>query len=376
MKLGHTLSLCMIIRDEERFLPDFLENHQNFFDEWIIVDTGSTDASLDILKESGLSPLPYVWENDFSKARNYALRHATGDWVASFDADEIMSPEEQIKIKNIINQNSADALSVILRNYSDDIHDMMWLSCSADPKSLQPFHKGKIGYIPVPLIRFFRNNPEYCWQYPIHELIQPSIEKAGGVIVETDCIIHHYGFGRSTKRRDSKKELYRQIANELKQGTITSSPKILCELGRVTEDEEERLSLFQKALALSPHNPFVMAFLGDAQLEAGRLQEALYTSDGLIKHDPDKPAGYLLAAKCYYRLNDPAKGITLLRSCLPNNHTNPNILYSLGMLHFLAGDIKASLYNLRRAYNLAPTAGAIGKDLKKVEELASRYKIK
>ncbi len=375
MKWEHALSLCMIIRDEEKFLPDFIEKHKNFFDEWIVVDTGSSDASIDILEASGISPLSYVWENDFSKARNYALRQATGQWVASFDADEIMSADEQLKIKEIIEKKSVDAISVILRNYSDDIYDMMWLSCSSDPASLQPLHKRMPGYIPVPLIRFFRNKPEYCWQYPIHELIQPSIDKAGGTIVETDCIIHHYGFGRSTKRRDRKKELYRHIANELKQGSAACSPKILCELGRATEDEAERLSLFQKALDLSPGNPFVMAFLGDAQLEAGRMHEALNTADNLIKQNPDKPGGYLLAAKCYYRLNEPARGIALLKSSLPNNDTNPNILYSLGMLYFIAGDIKASLFNLRRAHKLAPTAEAIEKDLKKVEELASRYNI-
>ena len=68
-----TLSLCLIVKDEEEFLPRCLDSVKDYVDEIIIVDTGSTDSTVEIAKRYGAKVYHHAWENSFSKARNYSL---------------------------------------------------------------------------------------------------------------------------------------------------------------------------------------------------------------------------------------------------------------------------------------------------------------
>ena len=73
------LSLCMIVRNEERHIKRCLESVKGLVDEIIIVDTGSTDNTVSIAKRLGANVYLHEWENDFSKARNESLKYANGD---------------------------------------------------------------------------------------------------------------------------------------------------------------------------------------------------------------------------------------------------------------------------------------------------------
>ena len=98
-----TLSLCMITKNEENNLSRCLDCIKEFVDEIIIVDTGSTDKTVEIAKSYGAHIYHYDWNNDFSKARNVSLQKATKDWILVLDADEVLPYEEGLKLKNIIN---------------------------------------------------------------------------------------------------------------------------------------------------------------------------------------------------------------------------------------------------------------------------------
>src|ERR1700734_1129981 len=95
------VSLCMIVRDEERFLADALASVQGVVDEVCIVDTGSKDKTLDIAREAGARLVEIVWENDFSKARNTALAMATRRWILVLDADERLSPSSRDLVRTL-----------------------------------------------------------------------------------------------------------------------------------------------------------------------------------------------------------------------------------------------------------------------------------
>lgn len=92
-------SLCMIVKNEAKVLRDCLESLKDLMDEMIIVDTGSTDETKEIAAEYTPFVYDFKWENDFSAARNFAFSKATGDYIYSADADEIIDRENQLKFK-------------------------------------------------------------------------------------------------------------------------------------------------------------------------------------------------------------------------------------------------------------------------------------
>jgi tetratricopeptide (TPR) repeat protein len=83
-----TISLCVIARDEEGFLGDCLASARPFVDEMVVLDTGSTDATVEIARSHGARIGHFEWRDDFSAARNAAIEMATRDWIFMLDADE------------------------------------------------------------------------------------------------------------------------------------------------------------------------------------------------------------------------------------------------------------------------------------------------
>jgi len=105
-----TISLCMIVRDEERDLPEALKSVQGLVDEMIIVDTGSTDRTVEIAEAAGAKVIHEPWEDSFSKARNVSLMAATGGWILILDADEYIEKDQHALIRKTVNRNDIDVV--------------------------------------------------------------------------------------------------------------------------------------------------------------------------------------------------------------------------------------------------------------------------
>src|ERR1700733_750270 len=87
-----SISLCMIVRDEEAMLGDCLASVRGVVDDVVVVDTGSRDATKRIAVEGGARVFDFVGCDDFAAARNESPRHARGQWVLVLDADERLAP--------------------------------------------------------------------------------------------------------------------------------------------------------------------------------------------------------------------------------------------------------------------------------------------
>lgn len=168
-----TLSLCMITKNEEKNIKACLDSMVNIADEIIIVDTGSTDKTIEIAKSYGAKVFSYKWNDDFSEARNISLEKATKDWIIVLDGDEVLPKEDGKKLKNIINATSMEALYLRLENIVDN-------------KSLGD----------AVVLRVFRNNKLYRFRNKMHEQVIFSIEENGGKdkIQATNLKILHYGY--------------------------------------------------------------------------------------------------------------------------------------------------------------------------------------
>ena len=89
-----TISLCMIVRNEEEVLARCLNSAQSLADEIIIVDTGSTDHTKEVARQYTDSVYDFAWTDDFSAARNFSFSKATQDFCLWLDADDILEPED------------------------------------------------------------------------------------------------------------------------------------------------------------------------------------------------------------------------------------------------------------------------------------------
>lgn len=89
------ISLCMIVRNEEKSLPRCLASVEGLVDEIVIVDTGSADRTKEIAGAFGAAIYDFTWTEDFSAARNHAFSKATRDYIFWLDADDYLREEDQ-----------------------------------------------------------------------------------------------------------------------------------------------------------------------------------------------------------------------------------------------------------------------------------------
>jgi glycosyltransferase involved in cell wall biosynthesis len=120
-KLPLQLSACMIVKNEEEMLPRCLASIKDHVDELVIVDTGSTDRTVEIAESFGARVYHHPWQNDFSLHRNQSISYARGKWIFIIDADEEFVPSEQRTLQDelaLAEQKGCDALVMRVRNFA------------------------------------------------------------------------------------------------------------------------------------------------------------------------------------------------------------------------------------------------------------------
>ena len=113
-----TISLCMIVRNEEESLERCLESTRNVADEIIIVDTGSTDGTIDIAKRYTQKVYEFPWIDDFAAARNFAFSKATRQYCMWLDADDILEPSDREALLRLKALLPADVDVVMMRYHT------------------------------------------------------------------------------------------------------------------------------------------------------------------------------------------------------------------------------------------------------------------
>jgi len=167
------ISLCMIVKNEERFLAQCLRSVSDVVDEIIVVDTGSTDRTIEIARSFGAKVIEREWRNDFAWARNQSLELATKRWILALDADEELTPESKPALE-VLKTTPAhhDAIWVRFLNQSDD-------------------YRGT-GAMSHALIRIFPNDPAIRYRGLIHEF--PSLNDSPSGLegrMAPISIVHH-----------------------------------------------------------------------------------------------------------------------------------------------------------------------------------------
>ncbi|MFJ3387589.1 glycosyltransferase [Lysinibacillus sp. NPDC086135] len=171
-----TISLCMIVKNEEEVLGRCLQSVKHIVDEIIIVDTGSTDDTKEIAKKFDAKIYDFEWCNDFSKARNYAFSLANKDYILWIDADDVIEEKEQLK------------LIKLKENLSEEIDTVSM------PYILSVSESGDVGY-QIRRHRLAKRERQFKWEGKVHEVLLVS-----GNILHSDIAIKHQKEKKYTDR--------------------------------------------------------------------------------------------------------------------------------------------------------------------------------
>lgn len=170
--LMKTISLCMIVKNEEKKLNKCLSSVKDIVDEIIIVDTGSNDKTIEIAKKYTDKIYHFDWINDFAAARNYSLSFATKDYIMWLDADDYIKKSQKEKIKML--------------KQSDDTADMYYFLYDFND-NYQAFYRE----------RMFLRSMNYRFKGKIHEAIIPS-----GNVKYMDIVINQQNIEKGLNRRN------------------------------------------------------------------------------------------------------------------------------------------------------------------------------
>ncbi|MDQ5985814.1 MAG: Beta-barrel assembly-enhancing protease [Syntrophus sp. SKADARSKE-3] len=113
-----TISVCLIARNEEKFLDQCLRSIKAIADEIIFIDTGSTDRTLEIAKKYTDKIWIHPWNDSFSEARNHYLKYATGDWIFQIDADEELVRDDIPHVLRAVSDETIDGILIQIVNTS------------------------------------------------------------------------------------------------------------------------------------------------------------------------------------------------------------------------------------------------------------------
>lgn len=183
------ITLSMIVKNEEKDLPSCLESVEGIVGEIVIVDTGSTDSTIEIARKYGAKVYHTEWHEDFARARNVALRHSTGNWVLYLDADERLDNFTRNILRNSVEyaEESYGGLECIIFSKHLNDRNIPEMYTGVYPRLFR-----NLGY---PVCKFFGR---------VHEQIAPSLTEKGYKLASSEIRIIHTGYDISRDEMDKK----------------------------------------------------------------------------------------------------------------------------------------------------------------------------
>jgi glycosyltransferase involved in cell wall biosynthesis len=319
------VSLCMIVKNEERFLRACLESVRGLVDEICIVDTGSTDQTLAIAAEFGARLEHRAWRNDFSWARNEALAMARHRWIIVLDADEVVREESHATLRRLREVPAYDT--------------GLWVRCF----NAVDDYKGT-GASSHAIARVFPNNPRIRYRSPIHEYITLDGGDSGIPAKHAPLAIDHFGYLKA-------------VVSERKKA-------------------DRNLAIIRAAIEREPEDPFHWYNLGTTALIERRMEEGITalermrvlvgtTARGFV------PSGLSFLADAYVEFRgDADRAIELARLSLERSPHFANAHFTLGKALAHAGRYHEAI----AAFEAAIADGAHNKQQFLVDDEVSVWK--
>lgn len=163
-----TISVCMIVKNEEKVLARCLDSLKGLYDELIIVDTGSDDCTKEIAAKYTDKIYDFKWINDFSAARNYAFSLATMEYIYSADADEVLDEENRTRFKQLKDVLFPE-IEIVQMKYGNQLENGTVYNFDEE-------------YRP----KLFKRMRNFVWIEPVHEQV-----RLDPIVFDSDIVITH-----------------------------------------------------------------------------------------------------------------------------------------------------------------------------------------
>ncbi|MHC9541082.1 MAG: tetratricopeptide repeat protein [Vulcanimicrobiota bacterium] len=283
------LSICMIVKNEEADIRACIESVREVAGEIVILDTGSTDRTVEIAEEMGAHVFSARWENDFAKARNQCLSHARGNWVLFIDADERLTAESRIPLRNVVSARPGWPIVFAVKFFN-----------MTDNNTVSSVHCAPRLFVRLPQVTFSGKLHEQICYADTRDMI-PSI-------LREDIIIEHHGYKKSIMTARNKSERNESILTEM-----------------IREDPE----------SWYPHFTYGRHIL-TVETTDDRYREAVEHLRKAHSYAAASGETHTHSSICYYlanahlKLREPETAIGLLRKALEMNDSSCDIYYTLG----------------------------------------------
>lgn len=319
------LSLCLIVRDEEEQLPACLEAAAPAADEIVVVDTGSTDATVAIAEAAGARVLRRPWTDSFAAARNAALDAATGEWVLFLDADEHL-------------EAPADAVRALLARSWREAFLLPTTSVTGDGTTSM-LH---------PALRLWRNRSAYRFGGRVHE-------RLGGLPVDlpertelVDLPLVHHGYLDRIVADRGKIERNLELLAAEPPGAETSFNlgSELARAGAWAAAAGHLDAAWEAVGGIWPRlgfGPLLAARTARARRETGRVEEAEVLLEGAVALLPEYTDLTFELAHCALARGAAEDAAALLRRCLAQGDAPRELAATVGTGSHLARALLADI---------------------------------
>ena len=301
------LTLSMIVKNEEKYLKDCLESVKNIVDEIIIVDTGSTDKTIEIAKAYNSQIYCFDWIDDFSAARNYALSKSSGDWILYLDADERIAPSSKSILKKLTEQKENKAYYCTIKNVDE---------YRKRPSVMK-------------YVRLFPNSDKIHFTGKIHEQIEPALNQNKIKIEYSPIEIIHIGYNVSDNEFKAKAE--RNLNLLRKEYQKSASSYIAYQLAQtlaILNEEDEACKYFLISVndnrLQKEYKSVAYRYLAVKEAERKNWKGAKDLIEKSRQYDPGQPLPLLILSKIQIQLKDFAEAG---RNCISAYELNKTLLW-------------------------------------------------
>jgi glycosyltransferase involved in cell wall biosynthesis len=333
------ISLCMIVKNEEKVLRRCLESVTGFMDEIVIIDTGSTDSTKEIAREYTAKIFDFEWTKNFAEARNFAASKASGKWILSLDADEYVDRANVLEVINLMKRSSSK-----VDFYNTTVVHFIGSDAEETIKNSYP--------------KIYRNIPQIKYHRPIHE----SLMKEGNdyIIRDSGLKVFHTGYLKQTLADKNKTVRNTELLlQELK--LKGENPLDLFYLGNeyaAGSQYMDAINAYNKSLSmLSDFNPSWVAIcyvkLINCLIESERYGEALDKINDGEKHWPNSPDLMFLKAYTFSKLHRLDDAKIILETMTLDKSSFNNVLVSDDFLYANPHQLLGLLYEKEKSWQLA-----------------------